>query len=538
MIAAQNAETVYLQQEHDRLLRVANHESAIQNYINQNISSYSIQSTAMDKIMSRKHEDGSNFTPAQLDDALQIHKQQALRNLYFSQNPSIIPDYTALPLTTTTACVNNGFENGDLSGFSFFSLPFDNNNGHPVWEIFENFPVVGGPISSTNGKIKLVEKGTDTKVPNLPMVKDGNYAIRLNSPDGGFDVSLMSRIIPVTKNNISFNYSLVLEDPGPSHVVAIPGHPELPPIIQKPYYQCRLKTQSGVVVFERKIIADLNNKEIFKTVPESIIVYTGWLCEDIDVSQYIGQDLVLELILGDCGQSAHFGYGYFDNFCGTKCSAPTLGTVTLDPMGITCPLLPLTVSGNFVAPAGTELVNLTLTAKSGNNIIYTSPPGDYNLSANEFSFKVTGPQLSLTQGASTQFDFFVKAKFKVVGENSYYEVDSQSANTGADVTFNSSCKICNACTPQVYTKSVTKGTMWCIGGRLRLTGASPITLYSLNNETDIMDQETLYTDASLSNPYTGTPEQGYLRDYGGKIYWVTPSGRLEFQGMSGESCDF
>lgn len=438
MIAAQNAETVYLQQEHDRLLRVANHESAIQNYINQNISSYSIQSTAMDKLMSRKHEDGSNLTLSELDAAIQIHKNNALRDLYFNQNPNIELDYKALPLNAATACANNGFENGDVSGFTFYSNPFDGSFGNS-WSIYNNYPntSVAPQVGSI---ITLVEKWPKDRYSGLPRVKDGNYAIKLNNGNNGnYDVSTMRREVAVGADQkyITFNYALVLQDPGHGNNL-------------NPYYQCRIITSAGQVINIRTIVADRNNTSVFKIAEEDDAVYTEWICESIDVSQFRGQTVTLEVIVADCGLGGHWGYAYFDNFCGTKCSAPTFGSVTLDPMGITCPLFPLTVSGNFITPAGYKLANLTLTAKNSNNIVYTSPPGDYNISGDEFNFKVTGPQLFPAGAASAQFDFFVKAKFKVIGTDSYMEVDSQSANAGPDVTFiNGTCKICNSCQSEV-----------------------------------------------------------------------------------------
>ncbi|MNL00432.1 hypothetical protein D3C87_1208650 [compost metagenome] len=160
--------------------------------------------------------------------------------------------------------------------------------------------------------------------------------------------------------------------------------------------------------------------------------------------------MILEVIVADCGQSAHFGYAYFDNFCGVKCTAPTFGKVVLDTMGITCPLMPLTVSGSYIAPTGYELQNLTLRAKNIATGVYeyTSSAGGYVLSGTEFRFTVSGQNLFPT-GAVTnkQYDFFVTATFKLIGGTSTMDVESQSANDGPDAIFNTNCKICTACAP-------------------------------------------------------------------------------------------
>lgn len=133
--SAQNEEAIYLQQEHDRLARVSNHEIAIQDYINQNITNYNLPFTITNRINTQKHEDGSDLTQSEKDEKLLDAKQQQLRIQYLSENPVIVADYNATTLTLATACINNGFENGDTSGFSFFSQRFN------PWYIYNNFPV-------------------------------------------------------------------------------------------------------------------------------------------------------------------------------------------------------------------------------------------------------------------------------------------------------------------------------------------------------------------------------------------------------------
>ena len=513
--SAQTAETIYLQKEHDRLARVNNHEVAIQIYIDQNIASYTLSSVVVNKVSTQTHEDGSNFTQTELNEALLSAKKQELRVQYFNQNPSIVNDYKASVLTAGTSCVNNGFENGDTSSFSFFSQRF------LPWNMYNNFPTAP-VIAQVGGIVSLVESGYDSVVPTLSKVKSGNYALRLNnSSDGNYDISMLKReiIVGANQDNITFNYALVLEDPG--HVDNNGN------IVANPYYQCRLKTASGSIIFERKIVADRYNTLIFKTANNGGIVYTDWVCESIDVSQYKGQNVVLEVIIGDCGLGGHWGYVYLDDFCGARCSAPTFGKVTLEPMGITCPLLPLTVSGNLITPAGYMLDKLILQAKDflTPSVVYEDSSGLYTLFGNEFSFNVTGQNLFPSGPTNKQIDFFVSASFKLIGSNpaTYFPVESQSANEGADVIFNASCVVCNACTPFVsYPKNIYKGNATCIGGRLRLMQPTPILLYGAVPGNDLSDGEILYTNINLTIPYTGTESQSYLRDGSGNIFYVSP----------------
>jgi len=442
--SAQNDEAVYLQQEHQRLTRVDSIENVIQNFIDQNISTYNLSSGVLSKITTQTHEDGSVFTQTEINESMFRVKQQQLRDLYFSQNPSIIINYIPIPIPSTTPCINNGFEDGTTASFSFFSQPFD-GNGNPLWNIYNNFPTnnVGVPSNDT-GIISLISGAQmlDPVTNIIPRVKSGNHSIRLNNNSGGgYDVSLMRRdfIVQSNQDHITFNYALVLQDPQ--------GTGSHTNTSSNPYYQCRLKTSTGNIIFERRIIADRNNTLVFNSIGDGSIVYTNWNCENMDVSQYKGQTLTLEVIVSDCGLGGHWGYAYFDDFCGTKCTAPTFGSITLNPIGITCPLLPLTVSGSFTAPAGYELQNLSLKVKdlSGQNTdkIITN----YTLTgSNTFSFKVKNSDFFPNAVVSNKgFDFFVTGTFKLVGQNTTTEIISQSANAGNDVTFNTTCNICDDC---------------------------------------------------------------------------------------------
>ena len=427
---AQTSEQEYLQLEHQRLLRVQAHEEAIQNYIVQNIGTYNLPALTINKINSRQDEAGNPLLGVALADAIIDEKKEALRETYLNQNPSVKNDYTAL--LAAGPCTNSGFEIGDSTSFSYTSQRFSSS-----WSIYNNFPTTG-VSPSPNGIIEIVDNSqNDNIIPTLPRVRSGNYAVRLNnSADGNYDVSRMTRLFDVQQNNLTFNYALVLQDPDHGDNL-------------NPYYHCIVTTLSGTKVFERKIVANRNNTQVFKTAQNGAVVYTDWLCESIDVSQYLGQTLRIELIVGDCGQGAHWGYAYFDNFCETKCSAPSFGKVVLEPMGITCPLLPLTVSGRFIAPTGYELDKLTLKAKNitTGGIEYTSPQGQYTLFGSDFNFTVTGADLFPSGASNKQFDFFVTATFKLIGGTSTMDVESQSANDGPDAVFTTDCKICNSCAP-------------------------------------------------------------------------------------------
>jgi len=486
---AQNSESTYLQQEQNRLARVNTHEANIQNYIDQNISSYVLPTAIANKINTQKHEDGSNYTASEMNEMVLNTKKQNLREAYFSQNPTVKDDYQATQVSLTTSCVNSGFEDGNTIGFSLYS-----QNLFEPWTIFSNFHTSTSGFQIDSEIIKVVDNSIVDPHVGIPRVADtsqgSHKALRVNNANNGQnDVSriIKNYVVGSDQNNITFKYALIFQDPQLVH-----GSTSL-----NPYYQCRLMTANGTVIFERRIIADRFNTLVFKSKDNGDIVYTDWSCESIDVSQYQGQEVVLDIIISDCGIRGHWGYAYFDDFCGSKCSAPTFGKIVLDPLGITCPLLPLNVSGSFITPTGYELESLTLHGKNIGTGEEEVTLDQYSLFGNDFRFNVSAADLFLTGSFIKQFDFNVTGTFKVIGGDSTIDLESQSANSGADVIFTNSCKICTSCGLAVSSHwlSGSSNTNWV--DYLDLDGNVTRTFIPKNNCVEIITSRIITASPSV-----------------------------------------
>ena len=131
--------------------------------------------------------------------------------------------------------------------------------------------------------------------------------------------------------------------------------------------------------------------------------------------------------------------------------------VVLDPMNITCPLLPLSVSGNFINPANHELQSLTLHMINSDTGDEEATLDQYTLFGNEFRFNVTEANLFVA-GAFKQFYFSVTATFKLIGGTATIDVESLNDNTDPDIIFTEECHVCNSCVPLAQPK-----THWLTG---------------------------------------------------------------------------
>ncbi len=381
---AQSYEEQYLQEETTRLNQVQIIENEIQVFINQYINSFDF-TTEVNNVNNIKDEEGNSLSGNSYQEALLQAKKQKLRDVYFQQYPEKLKYFNAT--TLKQQCVNGGFENASTAGFSFFTKKFNSTNysapyhytANPLWRPFNNNPVT--PLTTSPVNLATI---VDTSVNDpflaangitLPRVKSGRYAIRLNNnQDGQYDVTKMTRQFVINEFFISYAFALVLENG--DHLDEVDPNKS-----KNPYYQVILRDNSNnnQVVFERRVMANPNNP-LFHQLGTTTL-YTDWLCEYIDTSTLIGHTVTLEIYLADCGEGGHWGYGYFDDFCGTYCGPASFNpNLFLHPIKDQCPKFPIPITGNFTLPSNASLTNITLqVVDSSNNVvsthIITSAPG-------------------------------------------------------------------------------------------------------------------------------------------------------------------
>jgi hypothetical protein len=422
-IMAQSYEQLYIQQEQSRITNVNKTEIEIENFINQNLDSFDFSST-INKVNQIKGEDGQMLSGAAYSGALISAKKEKLRNYYFQKNPEKIQLYYA---NTLQQCVNGGFEDngGSTSGYSFAS----NKIPYPAWSLFNNNPT-NGITPGVGQKATLVDNSISDPFVGIPRVNTGTHSIRLGNSNfvdqeqDFYHVTKMTRTFVVNESSISFAFALVLDDGGLTHVNANTN----------PYYQVKLFDNNNQAVFTRNVMANSSNP-LFQQSNNGVL-YTNWLCERISTARFMGQTVRLEIILSDCGAGGHWGYGYFDDFCGFDCTTPSFNPgITLNSIKEGCPKFPLPVTGNITLPTNASFTNVTLQILDTSNnivssqIITSAIGGAFSTNLNYSNFYPSG------YNSSTEFNIRAILNYSIGGMTQNPIVINNTNPPGPDISF-------------------------------------------------------------------------------------------------------
>lgn len=461
---AQTATDIYLQQENTRIANANATEQLIASFIANNLSSYSLSYARLSQVTSPVIEGVTQTLTGQaLQDATLEAEKVELRKLYFQQNPSSLLYYIAATIPATVECLNGGFEGsvgttgGSTAGYSFVSETYTDQ-----YIAFTKIPTNVPQVSPT-GIITLVDNSINDPKTNLSRVHSGTHAIRLNNADGTRftnagnrwgTVSGLSKTFTVSQNTVSFNFALVFEYVE-THREIVADPKANPPILYQPsyepYFQCFLRSATGAVLYERQIVSNPANTAVFHDTNPSVadkLLYSDWVCENIDTSQFMGQDVTLQIFVSDCGKSGHFGYAYLDDFCGVPCTAPAFGSLKINPLNVNCPSFPMTVSGTFTPPTN-NTINASLTTLNiiNSSKVIVGTVSNPVITGNTYTFTLNQTDFFGVNTPTTgDFEVKVNATFILNGSTYQTVLHQQSANAGVDVSFNN-CMCCSSCCP-------------------------------------------------------------------------------------------
>lgn len=195
----------------------------------------------------------------------------------------------------TAACLNADFEMGNHTGW-------DASCGTVT-------SALGGTTNATNncgGQHSIVTGGNDPLV-GLPRVFQGGNSAMLGDYTGtGSRYARLRKTFLVDASNpsITYNYMAVLQDPGSGHANG-----------QRPYFGATLTVVGvGEVSCARyfSYFGDGQPGWVFGNGR----AYRDWTSVFVPLEAYIGQTVILEITVGDCSQSGHWGYAYVDVSCG------------------------------------------------------------------------------------------------------------------------------------------------------------------------------------------------------------------------------
>jgi len=241
-------------------------------------------------------------------------------NTYFS-------DPQAMVNTDTFVCDNGGFED-DFLYYKGFTSTFEEGSltCTPIDGSGNDIIYLPEPILPVDRRFEIVTSGIDDL--GLSKTKFGNKALKINNKLGHPEtdnctwkykgVDKIVKRFKVTKENRNFTiwYSVALENPT-SHVD------------EQPFLNIKCDmAPDNELCFDADIIKCAQYFDD-PCIRDSVDIL-DWSCHRFKIPKdKIGQIATLEIIVGDCGAGAHFGYAYFDGIC-EECDSSALGSATLD----------------------------------------------------------------------------------------------------------------------------------------------------------------------------------------------------------------
>jgi len=262
-------------------------------------------------------------------------------------------------------CNNADFETGDATGWDLSDGNVDSNP----------YGYINVVPTGLNAQHVIMTGGVDA-IGGFPRVNPDGGASSLMLGDGtgtGYMAAGASQTFLVDANSEAFTYSyaLVLEDPGSSHSLG-----------EKPFFKVNMYDQAGnsIACGDYSVIANSGIDPAFipyGSGPQGY--YLPWRTTFAPLQGYVGQNVTIEFITGDCGQGGHYGYGYIDASCQPLEIIPTQAVI--------CGGNPVTLS----APAGAASYLWSPGGQTTQSIT-TNVPGTYTVDI----IPVTGPGCGLT----------------------------------------------------------------------------------------------------------------------------------------------
>jgi gliding motility-associated-like protein len=200
-------------------------------------------------------------------------------------------------------CENVGFENGTMDGWII-----TNGNFTPGTATIYSGEV-GGTIENEHTIFKRTA-GNDPiiKAENIPMVAPGSdYSIRIGNIGHGGKFSRIKKIIPISADNtlFQFKFAVVLQDDGTTHQG-----------FEKPGFNVKIYDSNGADIscgyydVQLQLASVING---FKT--QGFYQYRNWTTVAMDLGNYVGQNITVEVTAHGCVRRGHIGYAYFDANC-------------------------------------------------------------------------------------------------------------------------------------------------------------------------------------------------------------------------------
>lgn len=268
------------------------------------------------------------------------------------------------------SCTNMDFSTGDFTGW--FGTTGTATTG-PVGAPTPTYNITATGI--VNGRHTIMTGGNDP-CGGFPRVdpQGGPFSVRLGNNQTGAQAEQLRQTFLVSQSNSSFTYryAVVFEDPNHS--------PQ-----DQPFFRALIRDQNGNVVpcSDFVVSAGVGIPGFLNSTTCATVRFKPWSSVNVDLSNYIGQNVTVEFTAGDCSHSGHYGYAYIDAACAPS-TLSTLGDTICAGQSATL-TAPVGYSsynwmpGNLntqtitVSPSQTTIYTLSLTAFNGCVSTYQIP---------------------------------------------------------------------------------------------------------------------------------------------------------------------
>ena len=290
------------------------------------------------------------------------------------------------PVYDPTGCTNGDFNSNTLGQnawqgeFGMLVINSQLPNNGTIDESTFTCGISGGSIDELISHLTIVANDTDPLIPALRTTPDNTgYSLRIGNAIDGAHAEMINKSFKVNSNNsnFTFDYAVVLEDPGSNHT---PN--ELPTFKVVVTDETTNSIVNGLVDLDGSgnNYVRTDNPAFFNQTSTSFtspnilgsfsntIHYSDWLCAQIDLSSLIGKNVTVSFITEDCGQGGHFAYAYIDNVC-SGCSNAPYSMSFAQGRSSDCGL-PANICFDYTIPSGQNL-NIKLTAQSGSSTLQT-----------------------------------------------------------------------------------------------------------------------------------------------------------------------
>ncbi len=247
-------------------------------------------------------------------------------------------------------------------------------------------PIIGScyPIYSVFGS---TPNGTNAIAAN-PQITGGMFGstfIRVNSSANNFGIEKLSKTLSVTASSAIFQFAYLAVmsaghgccDAGTFQIKILTGAANPTPIPCQSFYVSALSPQCVNTLQTITFFGGQNCQTV--TVNNANIIFNKWQIRSIDLSQYMGQIITIEIISSDCTAGGHYGYSYFDAQCKSILDFNINGNV-ISTSNDTINFVSCTKTTTIIAPSGFDFYNWSSGQVFSNSpVITTSVAGMYTV---------------------------------------------------------------------------------------------------------------------------------------------------------------